>query len=92
MASSMMSRRALVIGGTATVAILLEGQMSKATTPEPDHDLKTYDVSSNGITLHVTEMGNGPAVLFAHGFPDTRLYLAQADGSAGVRRLPRDRA
>jgi pimeloyl-ACP methyl ester carboxylesterase len=35
------------------------------------HSLKEYDVSTNGITLHVTEQGEGPAVLFCHGFPDT---------------------
>ncbi|HZZ09152.1 MAG TPA: alpha/beta hydrolase [Paraburkholderia sp.] len=34
-------------------------------------DIKHYDVQTNGITLHVTEQGEGPAVLFCHGFPDT---------------------
>jgi pimeloyl-ACP methyl ester carboxylesterase len=33
--------------------------------------VKAYDVATNGITLHVTEQGEGPAVLFCHGFPDT---------------------
>lgn len=32
---------------------------------------KEYDVTTNGITLHVTEQGDGPVVLFCHGFPDT---------------------
>ncbi|MCR8560350.1 alpha/beta hydrolase [Mucilaginibacter sp. BJC16-A38] len=33
--------------------------------------VKEYDVETNGITLHVTELGEGPVVLFVHGFPDT---------------------
>ena len=33
--------------------------------------IKQYDIVTNGITLHVTEQGEGPAVLFCHGFPDT---------------------
>jgi pimeloyl-ACP methyl ester carboxylesterase len=33
--------------------------------------VKAYDVATNGITLHVTEQGQGPAVVFCHGFPDT---------------------
>lgn len=33
---------------------------------------RTYYVETGGgITLHVTEQGEGPAVLFCHGFPDT---------------------
>jgi len=33
--------------------------------------LKEYDIPVNGISLHVTEQGEGPAVLFCHGFPGT---------------------
>ncbi len=33
--------------------------------------MKHSEVASNGITLHVVEIGQGPAVLFCHGFPDT---------------------
>jgi hypothetical protein len=36
-----------------------------------DVGLKTYDVATNGVSLSVTEQGEGPAVLFCHGFPDT---------------------
>jgi pimeloyl-ACP methyl ester carboxylesterase len=93
MAPSMVSLRALLIGGTAAVAILLEGQISKATTREPDDGLKTYDVPTNGITLHVTEMGNGPAVLFAHGFPDTAYTWRkqmEAMASVGFRAIAPD--
>jgi pimeloyl-ACP methyl ester carboxylesterase len=33
--------------------------------------MKHLRVEANGITLHVIELGKGPAVLFCHGFPDT---------------------
>jgi pimeloyl-ACP methyl ester carboxylesterase len=55
--------------------------------------LKTYDVATNGISLHVTEQGNGPAVLFCHGFPDTsRTWRRQmqAVASAGYRAIAPD--
>jgi pimeloyl-ACP methyl ester carboxylesterase len=45
--------------------------MAKAQGSGGDDGLKVYDVTTNGITLHVTEQGEGPAVLFCHGFPDT---------------------
>lgn len=40
-------------------------------TPMPglDSDIQHYQVTTNGITLHVAEVGSGPAVLFCHGFP-----------------------
>ncbi len=34
-------------------------------------EVKEYQIATNGISLHVTEAGSGPAVLFCHGFPDT---------------------
>lgn len=34
-------------------------------------DLRHRHVKTNGITLHVVEKGNGPLVLFAHGFPES---------------------
>jgi pimeloyl-ACP methyl ester carboxylesterase len=55
--------------------------------------MKEYDISTNGISLHVTEQGDGPAVLFCHGFPDTaytwRLQM-QAIASAGYRGIAPD--
>jgi pimeloyl-ACP methyl ester carboxylesterase len=33
--------------------------------------IKETDIATNGIHLHVTELGEGPAILFVHGFPDT---------------------
>jgi hypothetical protein len=34
-------------------------------------DLKDYQVASNGISLGVSEIGDGPAVLFCQRFPNT---------------------
>lgn len=56
-------------------------------------DIKQYDIETNGITLHVTEQGEGPAVLFCHGFPDTsytRRRQMNAIASAGYRAIAPD--
>ena len=59
----------------------------------PGHSLKESDIVTNGITLHVTEMGQGEAVLFCHGFPDTaytwRRQMA-AVAAAGYRAIAPD--
>ena len=55
--------------------------------------LKAYDVAANGISLHVTEQGEGPAVLFCHGFPDTSYtwrYQMRAAAAAGYRAIAPD--
>jgi pimeloyl-ACP methyl ester carboxylesterase len=56
-------------------------------------ELKQYDIAANGIALHVTEQGDGPAVLFCHGFPDTsytwRRHM-KAIASAGYRAIAPD--
>ncbi len=55
--------------------------------------LKIYDIETNGITLHVTEQGTGPAVLFCHGFPDTSYTWRRqmkAVASAGYRAIAPD--
>src|ERR1700761_2362731 len=55
--------------------------------------LKEYDIATNGISLHVTEQGEGPAVLFCHGFPDTsytwRKQMKDV-ASAGYRAIAPD--
>ncbi len=55
--------------------------------------IKEYDVATNGVSLHVTEQGEGPVVLFCHGFPDTaatwRRQMA-AVASAGYRAIAPD--
>jgi pimeloyl-ACP methyl ester carboxylesterase len=55
--------------------------------------LKIYDIATNGISLRVTELGTGPAILFVHGFPDTSYTwrkLMQAVASAGFRAIAPD--
>src|ERR1700683_1472175 len=55
--------------------------------------LKEYDIATNGISLHVTEQGRGPAVLFCHGFPDTSYTWRKqmkAVASAGYRAIAPD--
>ena len=54
---------------------------------------KEYDIATNGISLHVTEQGDGPVVLFCHGFPDTAYTWRrqmQAIASAGYRAIAPD--
>jgi pimeloyl-ACP methyl ester carboxylesterase len=56
-------------------------------------ELKEYEIAPNGISLHVTEVGDGPTVLFCHGFPDTSYTWRQqmkAVASAGFRALAPD--
>ncbi|MGH8782921.1 alpha/beta fold hydrolase [Paraburkholderia sp.] len=55
--------------------------------------IKQYDIATNGITLHVTEQGEGPAVLFCHGFPDTSYTWRRqmkVIASAGYRAIAPD--
>jgi pimeloyl-ACP methyl ester carboxylesterase len=55
--------------------------------------MKSGMVATNGISLHYIEEGNGSAVLFCHGFPDTsytwRRQMA-AVASAGYRAIAPD--
>lgn len=55
--------------------------------------MKHSFIDTNGIKLHVVELGEGPAVLFCHGFPGTwrgwrRQMLATA--AAGFRAISMD--
>jgi hypothetical protein len=55
-------------------------------------ELRTGNVSANGIDFHYIEMGAGPLVLCLHGFPDCAYtYSLSAPGSGGGR-LSRSRA
>jgi pimeloyl-ACP methyl ester carboxylesterase len=67
------SRRAALAGATALGASLWLGQLARAenTGGTVSFPIKEYDIATNGISLHVTEQGDGPVVLFCHGFPDT---------------------
>ncbi len=56
-------------------------------------EFKEYETTTNGISLHVTELGDGPAVLFCHGFPDTSYTWRRqmkAVASAGYRAIAPD--
>ena len=55
--------------------------------------MTTSDINTNGISLHVTELGAGPTVLFCHGFPDTAYTWRrqmQAAAAAGYRAIAPD--
>ncbi len=67
--------------------------MAKGEDAGDDAGLKTYDVATNGISLHITERGEGPAVLFCHGYPDTSYTWRRqmnAVASAGYRAIAPD--
>jgi hypothetical protein len=87
-----LSRRKFLAGWTAIGAGLLLGRIVKAESFLPgvgDPVFKEYGIATNGISLHVTELGNGPAVVFCHGFPDTSCTWRrqmQAVASAGLQR------
>src|SRR5580692_737566 len=86
------SRRTLLSGGTAVGASLLLGRIAGAGGVDGPR-LKEYDIATNGISLHVTEQGDGPAVLFCHGFPDTSYTWRRqmkAIASAGYRAIAPD--
>ena len=56
-------------------------------------ELKESEIAANGIFLHVTELGDGPAVIFCHGFPDTSYTWRQqmkAIASSGYRAIAPD--
>ena len=67
--------------------------MLKAKETSGGNGAETFDVAANGITLRVTALGDGPAVLFVHGFPDTAYTWRtqmQAVASAGYRAIAPD--
>jgi hypothetical protein len=93
---SAISRRTFLASGTAVGAGLLSGRTTRAERVRGVDGplLKEYDVpTNNGISLHVTEQGEGPAVLFCHGFPDTSYTWRRqmtAISSAGYRAIAPD--
>ena len=89
------SRRTVLVGGTAFGASLLLGGMAGAESPVgvAAAALKEYDIATNGISLHITEQGDGPVVLFCHGFPDTAYTWRRqmkAVAAAGYRAIAPD--
>ena len=88
------SRRAVLSSGLklGVGAALLMGKASFGQAAESD-EIKEYDIATNGITLHVTELGQGEAVLFCHGFPDsayTWRKQMRAVAAAGYRAIAPD--
>jgi pimeloyl-ACP methyl ester carboxylesterase len=56
-------------------------------------DFRVSNVATNGISLRVTELGAGSAILFVHGFPDTAYTWRkqmQAVAAAGYRAIAPD--
>jgi pimeloyl-ACP methyl ester carboxylesterase len=89
------SRRAVLVGGAAFGASLLLSRMAGAQSPGgvAAASLKEYDIATNGISLHITEQGYGPVVLFCHGFPDTAYTWRRqmkAAAAAGYRAIAPD--
>ena len=85
------SRRTFLVGGTTVAASLLLRGIVEAESS--GGSLKEYDIATNGISLHVTEQGEGPAVLFCHGFPDSSYTWRQqmkVIASAGYRTIAPD--
>jgi pimeloyl-ACP methyl ester carboxylesterase len=59
----------------------------------PTLPMTETDIATNGIHLHVTELDEGPAILFAHGFPDTAYTWRkqmQAVAAVGFRAIAPD--
>jgi pimeloyl-ACP methyl ester carboxylesterase len=86
------SRRSFLAGGVAIAAAGVASSLVTFASARADN-IKQYDVQTNGITLHVTEMGQGQPVVFCHGFPDTsQTWLAQMEAvaSAGCRAIAPD--
>jgi pimeloyl-ACP methyl ester carboxylesterase len=89
------SRRAVLADATALGASLCLDQLARAENigGTVSFAIKEYDIATNGISLHVTEQGDGPAVLFCHGFPDTAYTWRRqmkAVAAAGYRAVAPD--
>jgi pimeloyl-ACP methyl ester carboxylesterase len=88
-------RRSFLAGGAAFGASLMLSRVVEAATfgNIDAIPVKEFDIATNGISLHVTEQGSGPVVLFCHGFPDTSYTWRQqmkAVASAGYRAIAPD--
>jgi pimeloyl-ACP methyl ester carboxylesterase len=94
--SSVLSRRSLIATGIAFgVALAFDDAAFSQTSMRSDTRLpiKETDIATNGIHLRVTEQGTGPAILFAHGFPDTAYTWRkqmQAVADAGYHAIAPD--
>lgn len=92
--SRLASGAELNVGVLVNDAALVESKANTAFVESEantnDHSVKEFDIPTNGINLHVTEQGEGPVVLFCHGFPDTAYTWRrqmQAVATAGYRAI-----
>lgn len=91
-----LSRRSLVAAGMAIATTLASRRAAFAETLMDKSamlPIRETDIAVNGIHLHVTEQGEGPAILFVHGFPDTAYTWRkqmQALAAAGYRAIAPD--
>ncbi|OUJ12438.1 alpha/beta fold hydrolase [Acetobacter sp. DsW_063] len=56
-------------------------------------EFRETEVTANGITIHITEAGEGPAVIFCHGFPEIGYswrHQIRALAIAGYRAIAPD--
>ncbi len=91
------SRRSLLRGaaavGIGVGASLAAGPLLAQPLVRHVFPVRELQVDANGLSFHVLEQGEGPAVLFCHGFPDTaRTWLSQmrAVAEAGYRAVALD--
>ena len=87
------SRRSLLNAGVTIGITLALHNAAFAETKGATLPIKEADIPTNGINLHVTELGEGPAILFVHGFPDTAYTWRkqmQAVAAAGFRAIAPD--
>lgn len=70
-ANRSLGRREL-LGTLAAVGVGLgAGPARSAPRPTGPHPVRRAQVRANGGSFHVIEQGEGPVVMFCHGFPDT---------------------
>jgi alpha-beta hydrolase superfamily lysophospholipase len=90
------SRRSLLTAGMTigTTLALHNAAFAEAMIGKgPMLPIKETEIATNGIHLHATELGEGPAILFVHGFPDTAYTWRkqmQAVAAAGFRAIAPD--
>jgi pimeloyl-ACP methyl ester carboxylesterase len=88
-----LSRRSVLSADVGIGATLVSHDTARAQSKEAMPAIKETNIATNGVHLHVTEVGEGPAVLFVHGFPDTAYTWRrqmQAVAAAGFRAIAPD--
>lgn len=93
--SDRLSSRRGLLGASALLGLGLAMSPALAAAPRPDERFPVLrkQVQANGASFQVIEQGQGPAVLFCHGFPDTaETWRSQmrAVAQAGFRAVALD--